>query len=47
MHTLRGGRYQVQQVEGSQHAEYWIAAGDLDEFNRRIFAPIEVISEFK
>jgi hypothetical protein len=40
-------RYQVQQVGGSQHTEYWIPAEDLDEFNRHIVAPIEVISEFK
>jgi hypothetical protein len=39
-------RYQVQTAGGSQHLEYWIPAGDLEEFNRNIVGTIEVISEF-
>ena len=29
------------------HQEYWIPAEDLDEFNRNIVGPIEVVAEFK
>ena len=39
-------RYQVQTAGGSQHLEYWIPAGDLEEFNENIVGAIEVISEF-
>jgi hypothetical protein len=39
--------YEVQVVGGSQHAEYWIPAEALGEFNRNIVGPIEVIAEFK
>src|SRR5271154_4578540 len=39
-------RYQVQTAGGSQHLEYWIPAGDLEEFNESIVGTIEVISEF-
>jgi hypothetical protein len=27
--------------------EYWIPAGELEEFNQNILGPIEVIAEFK
>jgi hypothetical protein len=39
-------RYEVQQVGGRDHLEYWIPAEDLDEFNRHIVGPIEVIHSF-
>ena len=39
--------YQIQTVGGSLHQEYWIPAEDLDEFNRNIVGPIEVVAEFK
>jgi hypothetical protein len=39
-------RYPVQTVGSSVHREYWIPAEGLDEFNRNIVGPIEVIAEF-
>ena len=39
-------RYQVQTVGAGIHQEYWIPAGDLDEFNRNVVGTIEVISTF-
>lgn len=39
-------RYEVQQVGSRIHPEYWIPAEELDEFNRNIVGPIEVIAEF-
>src|SRR5205823_4284166 len=39
-------RYPVKQVGAAIHREYWIPAEDLDEFNRNIVGPIEVIAEF-
>jgi len=38
-------RYQVQTAGGSQHLEYWIPAGELEEFNENIVGTIEVIFE--
>ncbi len=35
--------YPVQTVGRSYHQEYWIPAGELDEFNRHILGKIEVI----
>jgi hypothetical protein len=39
-------RYDVQTVGGSVHQELWVPAEELDEFNRNIVGPIEVIAEF-
>jgi hypothetical protein len=39
--------YEIQTVGGSIHQEYWIPAADLDEFNRNMVGPIEVIAEFR
>ncbi|BDI29599.1 hypothetical protein CCAX7_16500 [Capsulimonas corticalis] len=39
-------RYEAQIVGGSQHAEYWIPAGDLETFNQNIVGLIEVVQEF-
>jgi hypothetical protein len=39
--------YEVHTVGGSMHQEYWIPAGDLEEFNRRIVSEIEVVAVFK
>jgi hypothetical protein len=33
-------------VGGVTHEEYWIAAEDLEEFNRNIVGKIEVVSKF-
>lgn len=38
--------YEVKIVGGNNHAEYWIPAEDLEEFNRHIIGKIEVIGEF-
>ena len=39
-------RYQVQTVAARMHQEYWIPAEELDEFNRKIVGPIEVLAAF-
>jgi hypothetical protein len=38
--------YDVQTAGSLRHREYWIPAAELDEFNRNIVGPIEVIAEF-
>jgi hypothetical protein len=40
-------RYNVQVVGGKSHAEYWIPAQDLPDFNQAIVGTIEVVSEWK
>lgn len=40
-------RYDVKTAGTSHHAEYWIPAEDLMEFNRNIVGPIEVVEEFR
>ena len=39
-------RYDVQIAGTSKHREYWIPAAELEELNRNIVGPIEVIHEF-
>jgi hypothetical protein len=39
-------RYQPKTVGSAIHQEYWIPAGELEEFNQNILGPIEVIAEF-
>jgi hypothetical protein len=38
--------YEVHQVGAAVHQEYWIPAEDLEEFNRNLVGPIEVIAEY-
>lgn len=40
------GKYPPQIVGNRGHAELWVPAEELDEFNRRIVGPIEVTAEF-
>ena len=40
-------RYRVQRVGSDEHLEYWIPAEALDEFNRNLVGPIEVIESFR
>ena len=40
-------RHEIHVVGDSSHREYWIPAADLEEFNRNIVGPIEVIREFR
>lgn len=40
-------RYDVHQVGGSQHTEYWIPAEDLEEMNKNIDGMIQVIDTWK
>jgi len=40
------GRYAVQTVGASVHQEYWIPADELEEFNRHLVGPIEVIAVY-
>jgi hypothetical protein len=40
-------RYPPKIVGGKIHAELWVPAEDLPEFNRQIIGPIEVIAEFR
>ncbi|HEY1682009.1 MAG TPA: hypothetical protein VGF98_10270 [Candidatus Tumulicola sp.] len=39
-------RYEVQQVGGREHLEYWIPAEDLDAFNAHIVGEIAVVRRF-
>jgi hypothetical protein len=40
-------RYPVQKVGSVEALELWVPAEDLEEFNRQIVGPIEVIHEFR
>jgi hypothetical protein len=40
-------QYDVHVVGGAQHVEYWIPAGELDEFNTNIVGAIEVIAMYR
>jgi hypothetical protein len=40
-------RYEVHRVGGHIHEEYWIPAEDLDELNRNLVGPIEVLAQFR
>ena len=39
-------RYPVQTAGARRHQELWVPAEELEEFNRHIVGPIEVIAEF-
>ncbi|WP_308366379.1 MULTISPECIES: hypothetical protein [unclassified Microbulbifer] len=39
-------RYQIQQVGGSDHTEWWIPAEELEELNDNIVGLIDVIGEY-
>lgn len=39
-------RYPVQVVGATVHKELWVPAEDLEEFNRHIVGPIELIASF-
>lgn len=40
-------RYPVQQAGGSTVLELWVPAEELDDFNRHINGPIEVVGEYR
>ena len=40
-------RYEIHQVGGKNHTEWWIPAEDLEELNGNIVGQIEVIGEYK
>jgi len=40
-------RYDVQQAGGQTILENWIPAEDLEEFDRHIIGPIEVVAEYR
>jgi hypothetical protein len=40
-------RYPIHTVGGSVHAELWVPAEDLEEFNRHIVGAIEMIAEYR
>lgn len=40
-------RYPVQTVGDSVHQEYWIPADEMDEFNRNIVGPIDVVAKLR
>jgi hypothetical protein len=40
-------QFDVHHVGGREHAEYWIPAERLDEFNDHLIGPIEVVAEFR
>jgi hypothetical protein len=39
-------RYPVQRAGSNLHLELWVPAEELEEFNRHIVGPIEVVAEF-
>ncbi len=39
-------KFPVQRVGASLHEELWVPAEELEEFNRHLTGPIEVIAEF-
>jgi hypothetical protein len=39
-------KFPVQTVGGEMHQELWVPAQELDEFNRNLVGPIEVIHRF-
>jgi hypothetical protein len=39
-------RYDIHQVGGSTHTEYWIPSDDVEQFNQNIVGPIEFVAEF-
>ncbi len=40
-------KYEIQQVGGQLHTEWWIPAEELDELNKNIVGLIEVIGEYR
>ena len=40
-------RYPERVAGAARHRELWVPAADLDEFNRHIRGPIEVVAEFR
>jgi len=40
-------QFEIHTVGAAIHQEYWIPAEGLDEFNRNIVGPIEVIAEYR
>ncbi len=40
-------QFEVHDVGGMAHAEYWIPAERLEEFNRHIVGAIEIVAEFR
>lgn len=40
-------RYPVRTAGARRHQELWVPAEELDEFNRHIVGPIEVVAEFR
>lgn len=40
-------RYPIQQVGGETILELWVPAEELEEFNRHIIGPIEVVGEYR
>lgn len=45
--SLYLSRYEPRQVGAASHREYWIPAGELEEFNRHIVGLIQVVAEFR
>ena len=41
------GKYEEQRAGGRDHSEYWIPAGELEEFNDSIVGLIEVIAAYE
>ncbi|MBZ5491860.1 MAG: hypothetical protein LAO76_13095 [Acidobacteriia bacterium] len=38
--------FEIRKAGSSQHLEYWIPAGELEEFNRNIHGEIRIIAKF-
>lgn len=41
------GQFEVRQVGGAEHREYWIPAEELDTFNAHIRGPIRVVRSYR
>ena len=39
-------KFEIQQAGGRDHEEYWIPAGDLEDFNRAIVGKIRVVASY-
>ncbi len=40
------GRFELHEVGGREHREYWIPAEELDDFNRNLVGRIDVTAQF-
>jgi hypothetical protein len=44
---IRRSRFPIQQAGGETILELWVPAGELEDFNRNIIGPIQVVAEYR